>query len=132
MSTNLADFVRQQREALKISKSELARLSGLSGPQISNIELGNTKTLKPAKSEQLAKTLQVPLADIFRAMGAALPKNVGSAQGALVELVAPARLDLPTEKALADLKAQNPAKYAALGAATVQTVTAMVNLLADE
>jgi transcriptional regulator with XRE-family HTH domain len=132
MASNLAHFVCQQRETLGISKAELARLSGLSGPQISNIELGNTKTLKPDKADQLAQALQVPLADLFRAMGAALPKNVLATRGALVELVAAARLNLATEEKLAALKAQKPAKYMALGNATAQYVAAVVNLLSDE
>lgn len=53
--TLLADRVKQARESAGLSQADLARLSGISTAAMSQIETGQTKTLKASTATAFAK-----------------------------------------------------------------------------
>jgi transcriptional regulator with XRE-family HTH domain len=56
--------IRQRREQLGLSQSALARLIGLAEPNLSRLELGNTKPWPKARRD-LAKALGATENDLF-------------------------------------------------------------------
>jgi transcriptional regulator with XRE-family HTH domain len=73
-------MVRDRREELGISTTELARLVGTRDSTISRIELGAFATPRPDKLAGLAEHLQLSMADVFAAVGYVVPTDLPSCE----------------------------------------------------
>lgn len=65
----LRDLVRNGRQRLGLSQTEFARKIGLSQKAVSQMERGEIRQPRTDVLMQLARVLDVPLADVMRAVG---------------------------------------------------------------
>ncbi len=56
---DLGTFVRERRRELGLTLEQVAEVAAISGPAISQIERGQTRSLKGTTARSLAKALQV-------------------------------------------------------------------------
>lgn len=99
-STNeiLASFVRARRESLGLSQVQLAERSGLHHSYWSYLEAGRFARPSPEQLNIIARTLKVPLEDLYNLVGYQLPEGLPSLRPYLR-----AKYDLPPE-AIAELE----------------------------
>jgi transcriptional regulator with XRE-family HTH domain len=69
-------FIRNRREALGISQSQLARLVETRDSTINRLETGTFSAPRPDKLTRIAECLQLALADVFAMVGYALPREL--------------------------------------------------------
>lgn len=144
-SERLAALLSERREALGMSRRDLAERSGLSYPYVSQLETAY-RLPSPRAMHALAHALQLPASDLFEALpdaqltgslpppGSAEPRRGGDqwmanpvyAASAPPELPSPARDELPPSR-------PGPARRGGERARAVQAaVTALEMLHADE
>ena len=66
---NLGNWLLQERRKRRWSQAELARRAGVSRPTISNYESGKTQNPNPDVIQAIARILEIPTEDAFRAAG---------------------------------------------------------------
>ena len=67
--SNLAIFIKEHREKLKISKRKLSELSNISTTEIRRLENGQRKNPSPPLLRSIANALNVRYEDILEAAG---------------------------------------------------------------
>lgn len=69
-------YIRNRREAVGISQSQLARLVETRDSTINRLEAGSFSAPRPDKLTRIADCLQLNLADVFAMVGYALPRDL--------------------------------------------------------
>lgn len=65
----LAELLRNKREGLGLSASEVARRAGVTAGTVTRIELGQIPSPKADSLTAIAEVLQIPRSDVFAAAG---------------------------------------------------------------
>ena len=69
-------FIRNRREALGISQTQLARMVETRDSTINRLETGTFSAPRPDKLARIADYLQLDLADVFAMVGYAVPREL--------------------------------------------------------
>jgi transcriptional regulator with XRE-family HTH domain len=69
-------FLRHQREALGLNRSQLARLIDTRDSTINRLEAGAISAPRPDKLTRIADYLHLDLADVFAMVGYAVPRQL--------------------------------------------------------
>lgn len=94
MNRTLGHYVRERREVLGLSQTELAERADVPRTTVNRVETGTTKLPSPDVRRRLARALSVPHLDLLIAAGELVEDDIRSAGVVAVSVIEPERAEL--------------------------------------